>query len=105
MALREIDHLLFGNLKRVKETAHYKSALAYYNGDKELKEYCDWQKERGKIVIIKKLKMLNLLDKIKEKGLKKPIKIDKNNVILDGHHRTAICAALGHKEIKCKVKY
>lgn len=40
-----------------------------------------------------------LYDSIKEEGLKIPIVVNQNNVILDGHHRYKICKEL-NKEIK-----
>ena len=62
MATRKITELLFkatdDNLFEadlmVWDTPHYMSAVEWYKGDKSLKEYCKWQKKRGKDVKVKK---------------------------------------------------
>lgn len=96
----------------VKNTPHYRFAMGLVNhlefdvGSDDGIPYVEWHKSRGRSqdnVDQKVIKTLNLFDSISKNGLKKPIIIKKGtNEIHDGHHRAAICAALGYREIPCK---
>lgn len=78
----------------VKDSPHYQ----YVCGNKQ--PYMEWQSNREKDVALKTEKFDRLIKSIKREGLKKSIYV-RGSIILDGHHRAAVCMALGYKEIEC----
>lgn len=96
-----LDRMTFGNYS-VRATPHYHFAMGFFKNDKSMYDaYKQFQEERGKDVEFKIEKFEKLCRDIRRKGLKNPVKI-RGLEIVDGHHRAAIWAALGHKEIECK---
>lgn len=97
---KSTEENMLGEDRRVEDTPHYRSAVAYYNGDGGLREYCEWQLRRGKNVFVKKEKFKRLLDSAKVKGIRVPIELG-GDYIIHGHHRAAVALALGAERIRC----
>jgi len=73
--------------KHYKDTRYYKILKPYRK---------EWSEEKLNIWVEGRIKVYNDL---KENGLKKPILIDSNNLILDGNHRYSMMRHLGYKSI------